>query len=608
MERAVTASASQCWRVICSAAVLGFLASTALSVHAQKPAANAVLAVNPSVQVAWLDTASAFQTATLGANGSITPNAKLPLRVPLGSLWKLVAYAHWVDTALPAPAYRCDGKLKDEVYCCAAGESIDRANALVASCGLYFSTQRVPWNKPWGVVMNSAPASITQAVRSKNLSETTEVDLQAWLRWLASWPTDLRVQAQADLLPYWIAGPGKSVVGDVGSMLRLKTFTIKQPDNTRWAGASGWLYAQRSVQNTPTAVWFSSAGTSAQVVPDNAARVIQLVRSQTSGEVEPYPFAAASDAASDAVSIQNANEHCVRVHYFSRYPISSIKAVGAYNSAPASGALRGRYKLIFNNGNSTVIDSAGEMTVRHGALGQDIYAELDLDEYVARVIDREAQARPAHAARALAVAARTYVLAHGRMSLGCLDIDDSSRTQRAAPRAASRGAREAATMTNGLIVRGSYAIPGQYHADQAREGVMGWHTAQLQAGQGMLFTDILLSAYPKSSLASMYSQSAVACEALVLAQQWLDTKVDAWKQQLAAHTGFFAPQSVQVCRLRSGRAHAHGGSQRIYVSGYQSLEERIALAHEYLHLAFARHPRTRDELFIETLARQLVGA
>ena len=64
----------------------------------------------------------------------------VPASAPLGSLWKLFVYAYLVDRGIQAPDYQCTGgNPRDEAYCCAIGETIDRDHALAKSCGLYFS-------------------------------------------------------------------------------------------------------------------------------------------------------------------------------------------------------------------------------------------------------------------------------------------------------------------------------------------------------------------------------------------------------------------------------------------------------------------------------------
>ncbi|MCR1763187.1 DUF2300 domain-containing protein, partial [Pseudomonas aeruginosa] len=46
--------------------------------------------------------------------------------------------------------------------------------------------------------------------------------------------------------------------------------------------------------------------------------------------------------------------------------------------------------------------------------------------------------------------------------------------------------------------------------------------------------------------------------------------------------------------------------ERIFVRGLYSLQERLDLTHEYLHLAFRAHPSGQDENYIESLARRLL--
>ena len=60
------------------------------------------------------------------------------------------------------------------------------------------------------------------------------------------------------------------------------------------------------------------------------------------------------------------------------------------------------------------------------------------------------------------------------------------------------------------------------------------------------------------------------------------------------------------CLLRQGRPYADKQARRIFVRPNPSLDGRIALTHEYLHLAFAHHPLGEDEAYIEDLARRLV--
>ena len=61
-----------------------------------------------------------------------------------------------------------------------------------------------------------------------------------------------------------------------------------------------------------------------------------------------------------------------------------------------------------------------------------------------------------------------------------------------------------------------------------------------------------------------------------------------------------------MCRLYSGNPHVDRERRRIYVRGLLSLQDRLDLTHEYLHLAFDAHPNGQDETYIEGLARHLL--
>ena len=61
--------------------------------------------------------------------------------------------------------------------------------------------------------------------------------------------------------------------------------------------------------------------------------------------------------------------------------------------------------------------------------------------------------------------------------------------------------------------------------------------------------------------------------------------------------------------MRSAYGESFSGissSGALYVYALKSEEDRIALAHEYVHLAFQHHPRGLDEGFVEATARTLI--
>lgn len=92
------------------------------------------------------------------------------------------------------------------------------------------------------------------------------------------------------------------------------------------------------------------------------------------------------------------------------------------------------------------------------------------------------------------------------------------------------------------------------------------------------------------------------------AETWLMISSMKWQRRLRSESGYEPPgSSVRICALTEGNPYADQQRLRIYARGWRSLEERITLAHEYLHLAFRHHPRGADEVFVERLARELIG-
>ena len=58
--------------------------------------------------------------------------------------------------------------------------------------------------------------------------------------------------------------------------------------------------------------------------------------------------------------------------------------------------------------------------------------------------------------------------------------------------------------------------------------------------------------------------------------------------------------------MAAGRPYVDRERQRIFVRGFFSLQDRLDLTHEYLHLAFVAHPNGQDEAYVEGLARTLL--
>lgn len=494
------------------------------------------------------------------------------LQTPLGSLWKLFVYAYLVDNRLAEVGYTCQGQARDEVYCCEPGQRIERDQALVQSCGLYFEPARLglgaaDWESYWRA--RQGPAWLRDLERLKPESRVAVAELLAVLAQLPA-----QEQARRVLLDVLLGAPEGTVPGALGGRLRVKTWSwlAEHDAQARQGGFAGWL-----VDGTP--LWVGGDGTGRSVL-DNYAEVL--------GSTLPTPWPREPGG-------------CVEVGLFARYPLREVRREGGAESV-AEGPLRGRYEVAFVNGNRLAIDSAGELFLTRLDGTPQLVARLEREEYVARVLEREAAAQPAEAAKALAVTIRSYLLQNAERRGGCLAIADSSASQRVAPRPASAEARRIAAWTADLVLAGS---PVGYHLEQPGPSRLAWRDAVAQAGAGLRYDAILARAFPRASL-SRWDQPVAACQALPAAEEWLRARQLAWRPRLDAEPGYGEPRQFSVCQLASGRPHVDRERRRIFVRGLYSLQDRLDLTHEYLHLAFEAHPNGQDEGYVESLARHLL--
>ncbi|MGY1888930.1 DUF2300 domain-containing protein [Pseudomonas sp. SDT291_1_S447] len=488
------------------------------------------------------------------------------LDTPLGSLWKLFVYAWLVDTGAREPAYECRGQSKEEVYCCSAGGRIERDQALVKSCGLYFEPARLgiasaDWRTYWQA--RQAPSWLLDL---PSVQPATRVSVADLLKVLSVLPA--QDQMRRVLLDVVLNAADGNVVGELGGRLRVKTWSWlgDQDPQSRQGGFAGW-----TADGSP--VWAGGRGTS-QIVLRHYGQALATMLPAT------WPAEAG---------------RCVEVGLFSRYPVTRVLA----GERPAtSGPLQGDYRVEFANGNALDIHSDGELFL----LNDKIVARLDREEYVARVLEREAKPEPAEAAKALAVAIRTYLLQNATRNGDCLSIDDSSNRQRVAPRPATAESRKIAAWTADLVLAGSTVT---YHSDQPGPDKLAWQQAVEQANAGQRYDAILLHAYPRASL-SRWDNPVASCEALPAAQDWLQKQRRGWRPKLESETGYNEVSTFAVCKLAFGRPFVDRERQRIYVRGVLTLQDRLDLTHEYLHLAFEAHPNGQDETYIEGLARHLL--
>lgn len=529
-----------------------------------------------SLDVAWWR-GDRIEVRQLRHGGAAPPPFDGARRVPLASLWKLFVYVYATDTRLAMPDYRCGGRDPEEVYCCDAGQSIGHDAALAQSCGLFFSPKRLmitaaPWRKYWSGRLGAAPAGeFAWLADPAQLAPEHLVRLDSLLRALDSIPPASRVDAEAALLRVVLDGRGAGTARWFGGQLRVKTYSWQQ-DGKRIGGAAGWL-----ADGTP--VWFGGAGGSSNVFEQWAPRLAASLP----------PLRAVQDSG------------CVVVDYFKRYPIRSVR--GEQGPAPA-GTMNGRYHVQFRNGQNLALRSTGEMMLVKDAGGQlQLRGRFGVNEYVARVLDREASAAEPEAAKALAIAARTYLVQNAVSVAGCQQIADSSATQRVSPSPATPAALAIARWTDQLIVDG---VTVRYHSDRPADNTMAWTRAVQQAKQGRRYDEVLADAYPGGALAT-FGNSGARCQRLEANEAWLANAVPRWQRVLLREAGYEAPaQAPLICALSVGAPYSEQSRNRIFMRPIATREDRITLAHEYLHLGLRNHPRGQDEDYVEQLARRLV--
>lgn len=536
------------------------------------------------LEIAWIRGGQVEYFILKTGRGAAPIREILPLKpgetTPLGSLWKLFVYVYLAGKGGYIPDYSCTGAGSEDVFCCDAAKSIDANEALVKSCGPFFEPSRLSitpseWASYWRPL---APPSARWLANLHALRPDTQVSIRSLLDALNAIPSRPRQQAQRALTGLVFSARAEGTVARFGGRLRVKTWTWNHParKHVRMGGFAGWL-----ADGTP--IWVRSEGQSGQVIRRHAVILSTWL---------------------DSLSLPPEETECVVVRFFTSYALKQVTDLETRHPAKP-GVLHGRFRLDFQNGNTLKIRSGGELSLAREKDHLQITGRLGLNEYVARVMDREAAPEPAEAAKAFAVAARTYLVQNGAYLRGCYRIDDSSRTQRVSPNPPGEKALRIAAWTDSLILKD---VAVQYHRDQAAPDRLVWTEAVDRAHQKQPFDAILESAFRRGSLASMYGGVHDACERIAKAEDWLKGQSPRWRRLLAAEEGFEPPPGdLAVCRLKQGNPYADFNRKRIYVRGLQTGNDRIALAHEYIHIGFRFHPRGQDEAFVEKTARRLTG-
>ena len=213
----------------------------------------------------------------------------------------------------------------------------------------------------------------------ERLQPQTRVPVKELLEQLQQLPA--QGEARRVLLDVALQAGDGHAVASLGGRLRVKTWSWLDDHDpqARQGGFAGWL-----VDGTP--LWLGGPGTS-KVILDRYAEVL--------GRFLPSPWPADPG-------------RCVEVNLFSRYPLRSVSDPAGRPAA--EGLLHGPQQVLFANGNRLDIASAGDLFLQRVDGVPRLVARVSREEYVARVLEREASAQPKEAARALAVTIRTYLL------------------------------------------------------------------------------------------------------------------------------------------------------------------------------------------------------
>jgi uncharacterized protein YfaQ (DUF2300 family) len=89
-------------------------------------------------------------------------------------------------------------------------------------------------------------------------------------------------------------------------------------------------------------------------------------------------------------------------------------------------------------------------------------------------------------------------------------------------------------------------------------------------------------------------------------ETWIVRQRPLWESRLSREPGYEAPVSPQACALNKRRPYSDPDANRLWVAPIANVNDQVSVIHEYLHLALRHHPHSRDEAYVENLARELV--
>lgn len=512
-------------------------------------------------------------------SGSKEPLAYKRLQTPLGSLWKLFVYAYIVENDLSVSPYVCKGSHPDEVFCCKPGHSVDLDLALAKSCGRFFDFQRLGISQnAWKTYWNSFGVNHPWLTTIELLSPNTQINVSELLsvfEEISKHPL-LMTKLRSALSQVVTVGTAQKSIGLIGSSMTFKTYTWDAPSRKDKfvGGLAGWFA-------NGTSFWVQGSGKSDEVLKhwDHQLGMIS----------------------SEHFQYHETDPNCTRVLFFDRYPIKNVVNIATDISAN-DGPLFGRYKVYFANGNNLEFASNGEIHYQSGS--KKITGEFGTNNYVARVIDREIKSEPDEAAKAFAVLIRSYLHQNAKLKNGCYEIKDASRYQRVSINPPSDGSKRIAYWTGDLILANVPVV--MYHLDKDSSDRVSWSKAVRLSQEGFRFDQILKDTYPNGRIAVLNWRDSVPCRQNYQAQKWLLAQKPKWKRQLAILPGVEMPESIEVCDVDQGNPYADTRRDRVFLKWGKSIQDKITLTHEYLHLVLKNHPSGQDETFVDQLAKRLV--
>lgn len=500
----------------------------------------------------------------------------------LGSLWKVFFYTFAVAKDLVLTPYVCaDPKLED----CSCGPvqvsgGIDLQEALIHSCEPAFlmfknSANAKDWQEYWQQAYGDTAVPIWLS-DFDSFAATTRALPEEILFTLSKIRQNQevfdRLRAALALVPR--EGTAAALEQDKPSAaVLLKTFTMGDRVQGYHGGFAGWL-------DDATLVWVGASHRGAVT----AETWFAPVREQAQVLFGP--------------EIVSPGTPPVCVGFLQDYPLRIVK--DARGMTVMRGRLSGSYTAITQRGSTIVFTTRGQVTLSRAQDTPVLSGCFTLEDYIARVVQREGDDLPIAAKKALAITARTYLLDEAkRDDDGSLSIHDDSRKQRVSLTDPSHENLQIAQATQGLVLSG----PVLYHLTERRRGTLTVNDALRQAESGLDEAQILQAAFPAYKIIPMWRLAGLRCDPLVEAAEWLAYNLPAWKSRLAP-LGADLTFPAEVCRSRAAQAYYFG--RKVYVPSFVTTDDQLTVVHEWLHGAFAETPLGGDDVQIEALARELV--